>query len=562
LMNEVSALYSAYQPAESDHRSDPLPPLPIQYADYAQWQRSWLSGERRRRQIDYWRCTLAGIPALLPLPTDRTRPARQDYAGAYHEVKFDADFSARLKVFSRSHGVTLYMTLIASWAALLAHLSGQEDIVIGSPIAGRTRSETESLIGFFINILVLRFRAQPDQPVTQWLEHIKQQVLGAQQHQDLPLGEILDIVQPPHNIAHAPIFQVMFAWQNVPPGKLELRGLEVLPFEAQAGDTSKFDLSLSLQEVDGRIVGAMEYAAALFDASTIARHVEHWRRLLEAMLTDDRQALNHLPLPTADQRTREANAIVSEEEQIAHGELNTRIHPLANLTRLTHLTPFRKEGRCAPLFIVHHASGTCAYARDLIPWIDADIPIYGFSAAGFGTGEVPLDSVAEMAALYVSDIQAVQPQGPYNIAGYSAGGTIAYEIARQLLAAGQSVGFLGLIDTHGEYGQLSPVVEMDAAPDMPIGLDAETLGRYRSVRTGIEQALLGYEIQRLPIAVELFAAADSLNTDPTLGWGELLNTQMRIQVIECDHDTIIKSPHVMRVGAAISRSLAGGPMLR
>jgi thioesterase domain-containing protein len=342
----------------------------------------------------------------------------------------------------------------------------------------------------------------------------------------------------------------MFAWQNVPPGKLELQGLEVLPFEAQPGDTSKFDLSLSLQEVDGRIVGAMEYATALFDASTITRHIEHWRTLLEGMLADDRQALGRLVTPAADERSREA--AVSQGQQITDGESSAWPRRVADHG---HLTPFRKEGRRAPLFIVHHASGTCAYARELIPWIDTDIPIYGLSAPGFGAGEVPLDSVAEMARLYASQMQAVQARGPYHIAGYSAGGTIAYEIARQLLAAGQSVGFLGLIDTHGEYGELSSPVEIGVAPDIPNGLDAETLGRYRSVRSGIEQALLRYEVQKLPIAVELYAAAESLGADPTLGWGELLDAQMRVQVIEGDHDTIIKPPHAMHVGAAISRSL-------
>jgi amino acid adenylation domain-containing protein len=294
LMNEISALYGAYSSAGSNYSIDPLPPLPIQYPDYAHWQRRWLSGERKQRQIDYWRQTLVGIPALLELPTDRPRPAQQDYAGAYQEVDLGADLSDRLKDFSRRHGVTLYVTLISSWAVLLSRLSGQEDVVIGSPIAGRHCSETEHLIGFFINILALRFRLQPEQTVATLLTQSQRQILEAQQHPDLPFGHVVDIVQPPRSFAHAPLFQVMFTWQNVPPGKLALPGMAAEVLADRAGSTAKYDLSLGLQEHDGRIVGAIEYATALFDKATMARHIEHWCTLLEAMVADDAQALSSL----------------------------------------------------------------------------------------------------------------------------------------------------------------------------------------------------------------------------------------------------------------------------
>jgi amino acid adenylation domain-containing protein len=543
LMNEVSALYSAYQPAGSDHRSDPLPPLPIQYADYAEWQRSCLKGARLQRQVDHWQRTLAGIPALLPLPTDRPRPARQCYSGAHHPVNLDAALSGRLKAFSQRHGVTLYMTLISSWAVLLGRLSRQADIVIGTPIAGRTRGETESLIGFFINILVLRLRLQPEQTVAGLLEYAKQQILAAQQHQDLPLGHILDIVQPPRSLAHAPLFQVMFAWQNVPPGKLELRDLEVAPLDVEAGTTAKYDLSLSLQEVDGQIVGAMEYASALFDAASIAKHIEDWRATLEAMLLDEHQALSRLLplLPECGPPLEHALPATGAAPGVA------RMCTLA--------TPFREGGRGAPLFIVHHISGACGYARDLMPWIDADVPIYGLSASGFQPGETPLASVVDMAALYISEMRLVQSRGPYRIAGYSAGGTIAYEIARQLLNARESVGFLGLIDTHGDYSQLSADLEIDAAPEMPGGIDAATLARYRAVQRGIARALVHYSAARLDISVDLYAAAESLAKEPALGWGELLNTQMRVHLIEANHETILKPPQIMQIGAAISTAL-------
>ncbi len=233
LLHELSALYAALRETGADAH-DPLPPLPIQYPDYAQWQRRWIGGERQRHQADYWRQALAGVPSVIALPTDRPRPPRQDYAGAHCPVVLDAVLSRRLGALSQRHGVTLYMTLMAAWATLLSRLSGQHDIVIGSPTAGRTRSETEHLIGFFVNTLAMRYQLAPGQTVAGLLAHSRQQVLAAQQHADLPFEQIVDLVQPPRSLAHAPIFQVLFAWQNVPPGRLALPALTASPLRAPA----------------------------------------------------------------------------------------------------------------------------------------------------------------------------------------------------------------------------------------------------------------------------------------------------------------------------------------
>jgi amino acid adenylation domain-containing protein len=376
LMNEISALYGVYQQAGSDYSIDPLPPLPIQYPDYAAWQRSWLGGEPQQRLVRYWQQALAGIPAVLELPTDRPRPARQNHAGAHHDVELGADLSGQLKSFSQRHGVTLYMTLIASWAALLSHLSGQEDIVIGSPIAGRNRSETEHLIGFFVNTLALRFQVQPQQTLAELLRQSKQQILGAQQHQDLPFEQIVDIVQPPRSLAHAPIFQVMFAWQNAPPGELALPGLAIEPLAEQGGSSAKFDLSLSLEERGGQIVGAMEYATALYDKATITRHIEHWRALLGAMVADDTQSVSSLSLLTPAQRrqvlldwndtaavypqdrcihhlfeeqverTPELIAVVFEEQQLTYRRLNAEANQLAHHLRALGVKPDTRVAIC------------------------------------------------------------------------------------------------------------------------------------------------------------------------------------------------------------------------
>lgn len=359
LLHELSALYAALRETGADAH-DPLPPLPIQYPDYAQWQRRWIGGERQRHQADYWRQALAGVPSVIALPTDRPRPPRQDYAGAHCPVVLDAALSRRLGALSQRHGVTLYMTLMAAWATLLSRLSGQHDIVIGSPTAGRTRSETEHLIGFFVNTLAMRYQLAPGQTVAGLLAHSRQQVLAAQQHADLPFEQIVDLVQPPRSLAHAPIFQVLFAWQNVPPGRLALPALTASPLRGPGSVSAKFDLTLTLQEADGRIVGTLEYATALYDGATIERYIDHWRTLLEAMADDDSRPLADLLLLTPAQRqqvlaqwnatqapyprhaclhqsfeaqagrTPDAVAVVHEARQLTYAQLNAQANRLAH----------------------------------------------------------------------------------------------------------------------------------------------------------------------------------------------------------------------------------------
>ena len=214
LIKELSALYGAF----SQGRADPLPPLAVQYADYAAWQRGWLAGSVGGEQGRYWQKALAGAPALLALPADHARPAQQDFAGAMAEVRLDAGLSGRLKALSQRHGVTLYMILLAGWAAVLSRLSGQDEVVIGSPSANRGRTELEGLIGFFVNTLALRVDLSGSPSVAELLARVKAVSLGAQSHQDLPFEQVVEIVKPPRSLSHAPVFQAMFAWQNAPEG--------------------------------------------------------------------------------------------------------------------------------------------------------------------------------------------------------------------------------------------------------------------------------------------------------------------------------------------------------
>ncbi|HZD07452.1 MAG TPA: condensation domain-containing protein, partial [Candidatus Limnocylindrales bacterium] len=298
LVRELNALYGAYRRGEAD----PLPDLEIQYADYAVWQRQWIEGDILQQQASYWKTTLAGAPALLELPTDHPRPIRQDFVGGFVELVLDEQLTAALKNLSRRQGTTLYMTLLAGWAILLARLSGQQDVVIGSPVANRGRAEIENLIGFFVNTLALRLDLSGSPSISELLEQTKAQSLAAQRHQDIPFEQVVELAEPARSLAHSPLFQVMFAWQNAAEARLELPGLEVQPLPSVSHRVAKFDLTLQLQEVGDTIGGFIEYTSALFEAASVHRYIGYFLALLKAMVADDAQTIDRLPMLSEGER--------------------------------------------------------------------------------------------------------------------------------------------------------------------------------------------------------------------------------------------------------------------
>ncbi|KAG0000806.1 hypothetical protein BGZ80_006305, partial [Entomortierella chlamydospora] len=228
MMRELSQLYTAYSKGDPN----PLPPLSIQYPDYAAWQREWLSGDRLKTQSEYWRTSLTGAPVLLDLPTDRPRPPQQSHVGSHVPIALDAEITSALKRLSQQHGTTLFMTILTAWSVVLSRLSGQDDIVIGTPTANRTNHEIEPLIGFFVNTLALRIEMSGEINIRQLLERVKSCTVAAQAHQDLPFEQVVEILQPPRKTDHTPLFQVMFSWQNNETGEWGLPGgLQALPVD-------------------------------------------------------------------------------------------------------------------------------------------------------------------------------------------------------------------------------------------------------------------------------------------------------------------------------------------
>jgi amino acid adenylation domain-containing protein len=355
LIKELSTLYGAFLRGEDD----PLPDLDIQYADYAVWQRHWIEGDILKQQAAYWKTALAGAPVLLELPTDHPRPPEQSYSGAYAELVLDEKLTAGLKDLSRRHDVTLFMTLLAAWAALLARLSGQQDVLVGTPTANRGRAEIEKLIGFFVNTLVVRLDLSGSLTVSELLEQAKAQALAAQQYQDIPFEQVVELARPVRSMAHNPLFQVMFAWQGSAQGRLELPGLDVQSLQSPH-KVAKFDLTLDLREAGNTISGGIEYATALFEKATIERYMGYFRTLLEAMVADDAQAVDRLSMlsdaerqqlladwnntvaeypkdvPLAQlveeqvERTPDAVAVVYGEQRLTYRDLNARANQLAH----------------------------------------------------------------------------------------------------------------------------------------------------------------------------------------------------------------------------------------
>ncbi|HEU0077877.1 MAG TPA: condensation domain-containing protein, partial [Longimicrobiaceae bacterium] len=331
---------------------------------------------------EYWKTTLSDAPELLELPTDHARPALQDHAGARVRVELDEELSAGLEALSRRHGAKPYMTLLAGWAVVLGRLSGQADVVVGTPAAGRGRRETEEPIGFAANILAIRVDLSGAPTVAELLERVKERTLGARHHQDIPFEQVVELLRPAHSLSHHPLFQAAFAWRNAPGGRLELPGLAPGPLDpSDSGDSSaqvsaKLDLSLSLWEEGGRIEGFVEYATALFERETVERWLGYLRRVLEGMVADDAKPVDQLELlSTAERRmvveewnatdvafpagacvhelfeaqaARAPNAVAVawEDETLSYAELDHAANRLANHLRRRGVRPETRVGIC------------------------------------------------------------------------------------------------------------------------------------------------------------------------------------------------------------------------
>jgi amino acid adenylation domain-containing protein len=358
LVQELTTLYAAYAAGEPS----PLPELPIQYADFAHWQREWLSGETLNEHLEYWRRQLTGAPVLPQLPTDHVRPAVQTYSGAETHEEWSPDLSQQLKRLCQQESVTLFMILLAGFQLLLARLSGQDEVVVGAPIVGRTHVEMEPLIGCFLNTLVLRTNVAGNPTVRELLQRVRQVCVGAYAHQDVPFEKLVEELQPERNLSHSPLFQVLFILQYAGKGGQPVNALTLTPLKAKT-ETSKFDLTLGIEEDGDRLVCGIEYNTDLFEAATIERMMGQYRRLMEEFVENPAQRISELSLLNTAERTKvvkewndtfkdygrevalhrmfaaqaertpDAVAVVLENQQLTYRELDQKANQLANYLR-------------------------------------------------------------------------------------------------------------------------------------------------------------------------------------------------------------------------------------
>ncbi|MBD2095649.1 amino acid adenylation domain-containing protein [Trichocoleus sp. FACHB-591] len=288
LVRELADLYTAFV----SQRPSPLAPLPVQYPDFAVWQQQWLQGDRYQAQLDYWKQQLGGLP-VLALPTDHPRPAVQSFRGVSHTIQLSKDLSQQLRSLSQQSGATLFMTLLTAFEALLHWYTGQEDLVVGTDIANRHPVETEGLIGFFVNQLVLRTDASGNPTLTDLLHRVRQVTLDAYTHQDLPFDHLVEALNPPRDLSRTPLFQVKFVLQNAPMPSLSLADLNLEVLEVDRG-TTKFDLLINLADTPEGIQGSLYYSTDLFEAASMTRLWERFEFALQYLVAQPESHLSDL----------------------------------------------------------------------------------------------------------------------------------------------------------------------------------------------------------------------------------------------------------------------------
>jgi amino acid adenylation domain-containing protein len=623
LVRELVALY----PAIAQGRPSPLPDLPVQYADFAVWQREWLQGAVLDEQLGYWTRQLAGLEPL-DLPADRAAEPGRVFRAGDLPFELTAERSAAVHALARRQGASPFMVLLAAFQTLLHRLTGQDDVAVGAPIANRNRAETEDLIGFFVNTLVLRSRPAADQPFRELLERVRETTLAAYDHQDLPFSRVVDALRPAdRRQGGMALVDAMFTMQNQPMPEMELPGLKlgVLPAGDDADLRIDFALSLRMWEEDGVLKGGFGYSTGRLDRSTAERWRDHFLTVLAAAAEQpDRTLTELLPIEARAARTVVAPAEPAQEaatETVAkqRAELSGRRETLSATKR--ELLEQRLRGQAAkaaaarkptaaavtlvklqdgngssrpPFFCVHAIGGGVFSYGELARRLGSGQTFYGVQAPGLEGGKV-IDDVPAMAAEYVAAIEAAAPQGPYLLGGWSFGGVVAFEIARQLRERGREVALVALLDSYPpsevdvfegrSEAELLRLLLLDQAGIQGIeapwlkdeGLGVEELLRHARESGLVRADLKPEQVQRLlgvyqanlrafaryrpqPYAGRLtLFRPDGALTAGADGWEPLAAEPVEVVGAEGDHYTMLAPPRVdglaRRLAECIERAL-------
>lgn len=506
LIRELTTLYEAF----SSGKPSPLPALPIQYADFAHWQRQWLQGDIWESQLSYWQEKLGPSVPLLKLPTDYRRSAVQTFQGVTKSFVLPASLSEKLRALSKREGVTLFVTLLAAFQTLLYCYTAQEDVLVFTSTAGRNRFEIKGLIGLFTNLLAMRTDLSGNPSFRQLLSRVRKVALGAYAHQDLPFEQLVETLQPERDLSYTSLFQVIFLFLNEPRPNLELSGLTLSPLNV-GNETAKFDWRLFMVDTEQELTGSLQYKTDLFDAATITRMLCNFQTLLEGIVANPDQRLSDLPLLTEAERRKLPDGNIEVEKNVVeprdtlelqltkiwekvlgknpigvrdnffelggHSLQAVRLFaqiqkifgkniPLATLLQAptveqqasiirqkewspprSSLVAIQSSGSKRPFFCVHACTGEVLIYTDLARHLGKEQPFYALRAQGLDGERAPHTRIEDMAAHYIKEIRTIQPEGPYFIGGGGVGGRIAFEMAQQLWAQGQQVALLVLMDS-------------------------------------------------------------------------------------------------------------------
>jgi thioesterase domain-containing protein len=527
-MQELSVLYQAFQ----DGKPSPLPELPIQYADFAHWQRTWLQGEVLESQLNYWRQQLSGKIPALELPVDRPRSPSQSNRAASHSLILSEQLAQALKLLSQQERGSLFITLLTAFEALLHRYTGQEDLLVCFPIAGRNRTETEGLIGYFNNIVVTRTDLSGDPSLRTLMERVRRVAFEAFKHQDTPFQKIGEFP----NLARTPLSRAMFALQNTPKRLLDIPGITASYLEVTSG-RADFDIYLIMEEEGGQLTGVLNYNADLFEeeaivatrspkgfskstAEGIANLLNNYQTLLEQLVTNPDRHLSSLPLFASP-----ASSTPQSEPWDS-------------------LVPIKPNGSKRPLFLIHDGLGRTILYVNLARYLDSERPLYALRPYGREGNPVLHNRVTQMATHYSERIRRVQPEGPYLLGGLSFGGIIAFEVAQQLQARGYPVAFVALLDS------------LDIEEIRRVGprtFPEELIQQNPAIHNILPELIQEYVPQVYAGKVTLLRASqgeglDQPNrertNDPLFGWGRWATGGVEVHDVPGGHYSLLQNPHV------------------
>ncbi|MEA5510548.1 condensation domain-containing protein [Crocosphaera sp. UHCC 0190] len=631
LFRELAELYQTFSSGQS---LPSLPDLPIQYADFAVWQRQWLQGEFLDTLLNFWQGQLSDLPSQQ-LPADRTKPPISSGQRERQVLVLPKELSEKLNTFTSEEGVTPFITLLAAFKVLLHTYLGQDEVFLCTPIANRNRSEIQKLIGYFVNLIIYRSNLSGNPSFREFLGQVRHQSAQAYAHQDLPIQLLVSRL----NLINVPLSQIMFALQNVVLQNPKLRDLTITSLEEQRG--TDFDLFLSMEEDKGELSAVLKYNVDLFEETTITQMLQHYQTVLENIVAEPEQPISQLlPLTDAqkqqfqEKRDRQQDSTESQSQasanfvkpqdqlelqltQIWEGIFNTHslsvtdnffalggksllairllnqieekfgkklplntlvefptIEKLANILRQEEITipwipvvPLQAKGDKPPLFLLPPAACTALHYTDLAHYFAPERPVYGLEQLGMDGKDKPHDNVEEMAAYYVEKIQAIQPHGPYFLAGRCMGGIVAFEIALQMQAKGETVALLAIIDTQSPprlkprdfWYYVSEFFKRLRHPKFILSFFQKFLTKTKTTFSDDPQGrqihyvhMTHAKARKKYIPKRLFSGTielfknDSESLEAQKGWKKLVRGVVNEHIIEGDHETMLDEPHVQQ----------------